>query len=625
MDMTDQKSRTAALTLAALGVVYGDIGTSPLYTVKEIFAPATGIALNPANIIGAISAIFWALMVVVTLKYVLLILRADNRGEGGGLALTALAANAVRAQPVLRGTLLVLGVFGATLFYGDSVITPAISVLGALEGLEVLTPDFKPYVVPMAIGVLFFLFFAQRKGTQAVGKFFGPVIALWFVVLAVTGVVQIAQQPAVLQALNPWMALSFLIDRGPLVLAAVGAIVLALTGAEALYADMGHFGRRPIQYAWMGLVLPGLALHYLGQGALLMQDPGALENPFFKMFPEVMLWPAVILATLAAIIASQAVISGAYSMTKQAILLGYLPRMQIKHTSELDLGQIYIPLVNWALLAGVVLAVLGFQSSSALAGAYGIAVTLTMMITTIMTFFVIRKGWHFSLGVSLLATAFFLCLDGFLFAGCIIKLFEGGWFPLLMGLLLFVIMTTWSEGRALLVASIHHDGLELQPFIDSIDFKTSHVSERTAIYAVSNSEIVPQALLHNMKHNQVVHRKNVIMTVQFEEIPWVDVNDQLHIEQLNEHFWRVVIKLGFMNDTHIPKILEKANELGLEIVPFESSYFLSRETVVSTPGGGMMQWREKLFAAMSRNSGDIAEFFKLPDNSVVELGTRVQS
>ncbi len=624
MDMKDQKSRTAALTLAALGVVYGDIGTSPLYTVKEIFAPATGIVLNPANIIGAVSAIFWALMVVVTLKYVLLILRADNRGEGGGLALTALAANAVRGQPVLRATLLILGVFGATLFYGDSVITPAISVLGALEGLEVLTPDFKPYVVPMAIGILFFLFFAQRKGTQAVGKFFGPVIALWFVVLAVTGVVQIAQQPAVLQALNPWMALSFLIDRGPLVLAAVGAIVLALTGAEALYADMGHFGRRPIQYAWTGLVLPGLALHYLGQGALLMQDPGALDNPFFKMFPEVMLWPAVILASLAAIIASQAVISGAYSMTKQAILLGYLPRMQIKHTSELDLGQIYIPLVNWALLAGVVLAVLGFQSSSALAGAYGIAVTLTMMITTIMTFFVIRKGWHYSLGVSLLATAFFLCLDGFLFAGCIIKLFEGGWFPLLMGLLLFVIMTTWSEGRALLVASIHHDGLELQPFIDSIDFKTSHVSERTAIYAVSNSEIVPQALLHNMKHNQVVHRKNVIMTVQFEEIPWVDVNDQLHIEQLNEHFWRLVIKLGFMNDTHIPKILEKANELGLEIVPFESSYFLSRETVVSTPGGGMMQWREKLFAAMSRNSGDIAEFFKLPDNSVVELGTRVQ-
>ncbi len=624
MDMKDQKSRTAALTLAALGVVYGDIGTSPLYTVKEIFAPATGIVLNPANIIGAVSAIFWALMVVVTLKYVLLILRADNRGEGGGLALTALAANAVRGQPVLRATLLILGVFGATLFYGDSVITPAISVLGALEGLEVLTPDFKPYVVPMAIGILFFLFFAQRKGTQAVGKFFGPVIALWFVVLAVTGVVQIAQQPAVLQALNPWMALSFLIDRGPLVLAAVGAIVLALTGAEALYADMGHFGRRPIQYAWTGLVLPGLALHYLGQGALLMQDPGALDNPFFKMFPEVMLWPAVILASLAAIIASQAVISGAYSMTKQAILLGYLPRMQIKHTSELDLGQIYIPLVNWALLAGVVLAVLGFQSSSALAGAYGIAVTLTMMITTVMTFFVIRKGWHYSLGVSLLATAFFLCLDGFLFAGCIIKLFEGGWFPLLMGLLLFVIMTTWSEGRALLVASIHHDGLELQPFIDSIDFKTSHVSERTAIYAVSNSEIVPQALLHNMKHNQVVHRKNVIMTVQFEEIPWVDVNDQLHIEQLNEHFWRLVIKLGFMNDTHIPKILEKANELGLEIVPFESSYFLSRETVVSTPGGGMMQWREKLFAAMSRNSGDIAEFFKLPDNSVVELGTRVQ-
>ena len=619
-----KSTRTATLTLAALGVVYGDIGTSPLYTVKEVFAPATGIALTSGNIIGAVSAIFWALMLVVTLKYVLLILRADNNGEGGGLALTALAANAVRSKPLLRGALLILGVFGATLFYGDSVITPAISVMGALEGLEVLTPELKPYILPLSIFVLILLFIVQRRGTEAVGKFFGPIIGIWFVVLGITGVLQILEAPAILAALNPLFAIHFLIDRGPMVLAAVGAIVLALTGAEALYADMGHFGRKPIQIAWLGLVMPSLAVHYLGQGALLISQPEAIENPFFKMFPEFLLIPAVVLATMAAIIASQAVISGAYSMSKQAILLGFLPRMQIKHTSELDLGQIYIPAVNWALLVGVIIAVLGFQSSSALAGAYGIAVTLTMLITTIMTFFVIRMGWKLSLGLSIAATGFFIVFDILLFAGCIIKFFDGGWFPILMALILFTIMTTWGKGRELLVSSIQSDGLELMPFIESIDFKTAHIAQRTAIYAIANSSIVPQALLHNMKHNQVVHQKNVLMTVEFEEVPWVDAKNQLTVVQLTDHFWKVVIRLGFMNDTNIPKILAGCSELGLDIVPIETTYFLSRETVVPTPDGGMMQWREKLFATMSRNSSDIAEFFKLPDNSVVELGTRVQ-
>ena len=617
-------TRTATLTLAALGVVYGDIGTSPLYTVKEVFAPSTGIALTSGNIIGAVSAIFWALMLVVTLKYVLLILRADNNGEGGGLALTALAANAVRKKPILRGALLILGVFGATLFYGDSVITPAISVMGALEGLEVLTPELKPYVLPLSIFVLILLFIVQRRGTEAVGKFFGPIIGIWFLVLSITGVLQILEAPAILAALNPLFAIHFLIDRGPMVLAAVGAIVLALTGAEALYADMGHFGRKPIQIAWIGLVMPSLAIHYLGQGALLISQPEAIENPFFRMFPEFLLIPAVVLATMAAIIASQAVISGAYSMSKQAILLGFLPRMQIKHTSELDLGQIYIPAVNWALLVGVIIAVLGFQSSSALAGAYGIAVTLTMLITTIMTFFVIRMSWKVSLGVSIAATGFFMVFDILLFAGCIIKFFDGGWFPILMALILFTIMTTWGKGRELLVSSIHSDGLELMSFIESIDFKTSHVAQRTAIYAVANSTIVPQALLHNMKHNQVVHQKNILMTVEFEEVPWIDAKSQLSVVQLTDHFWKIVIRLGFMNDTNIPKILAGCSELGLDIVPFETTFFLSRETVVPTPNGGMMQWREKLFATMSRNSSDIAEFFKLPDNSVVELGTRVQ-
>lgn len=619
-----KRQSTAALTLGAIGVVYGDIGTSPLYTVKEVFLPATGVALTPENLVGAVSAIFWALMLIVTLKYVVLILRADNRGEGGALALTSLAANAVKHKPKLRHFLLLLGLFGATLFYGDSVITPAISVLGAMEGLQVIAPNLEPYVVPASLLVLILLFVMQRWGTDFVGKFFGPVIVLWFLILGVTGVMQIMQTPEILVALNPLHGIHFLIERGPLVLASVGAIVLALTGAEALYADMGHFGRKPIQIAWMGLVMPSLALHYMGQGALLMADPSAIENPFFRMFSEEWLIPAVLLATLAAIIASQAVISGAYSMTKQAILLGFLPRMDIKYTSEREVGQIYIPSVNWILLAGVVLAVLAFRSSSALAGAYGIAVTLTMLITTIMTFFVIHDAWKMPTPIALAATLFFLSIDAFLFAGCIIKFFDGGWLPLAMGVSLYVVMTTWSRGRELVVETIRRDGLDLNTFIEHIDSGHTHLAKRTAIYAVANPETVPQALLHNMKHNQVLHEKNIILTVEFDNVPWVSDKQRVRVERLSEHFWQVWIKFGFMNTPDVPKALKHCEPLGLEIPVFETSYFLSRETVISTPGGGMAQWREKLFSAMTRNSGGVVEFFHLPDNSVVELGTRVQ-
>ena len=454
-----QRQGTAALTLGALGVVYGDIGTSPLYTVKEIFAPATGVALNAHNLIGAVSVIFWALMLVVTLKYVILILRADNRGEGGGLALTALAAHAVRSRPGLRNALLLLGVFGATLFYGDSVITPAISVLGAMEGLQLLTPALAPYVIPITVVIVVGLFAVQRFGTGLVGKLFGPIIVLWFVVLGAIGVVHIVEQPAILSALNPVYAWTFLMERGWYVFAAVGAIVLALTGAEALYADMGHFGRKPIQLAWTGLVLPGLALNYMGQGALLMADPTAIENPFYRLFPEAFVLPALVLATLAAIIASQAVISGAYSMTKQAIQLGFLPRMAIKYTSAREAGQIYMPAVNWVLMAGVVAAVVGFGSSSALAGAYGIAVTLTMMITTVLTYFVVSEGWRLPKPLALGATVFFLAIDALLVAGCAVKFFDGGWFPLALGLVLFGLMSTWSRGRDLLLESVRRDGL----------------------------------------------------------------------------------------------------------------------------------------------------------------------
>ena len=619
-----QRHGLSALTLGAIGVVYGDIGTSPLYTVKEVFAPHTGVPLDAPHLIGAVSVIFWALMLVVTLKYVTLILRADNHGEGGGLALTALAAQAVRGRPALRAALLLLGVFGATLFYGDSLITPAISVLGAMEGLVLVAPGLGPYVVPASVAILVGLFLVQRFGTAVVGRFFGPVIVLWFLVLALMGVVHIAQQPQILAALNPLHAWHFLVDRGWQLFAAVGAIVLAITGAEALYADMGHFGRRPIQLAWTGLVLPALALNYLGQGALLIGDPSAIENPFYRLFPDAWVLPALLLATLAAIIASQAVISGAYSLTKQAIQLGFLPRMAIRHTSAREAGQIYMPMVNWALLAGVVAAVLFFGSSSALAGAYGIAVTLTMMITTVLTYFVVREGWRLPAPLAVGATAFFLAIDALLVAGCAVKFFDGGWFPLVLGLLLFGVMSTWSRGRALLLRSIRREGIELQPFIDALDTGSLQRAARTAVYAVADPGTVPQALLHNLKHNQVLHQHNVLLTVLFQEQPWVPEPQRVQVQPLGRDFWRVTLNFGFMDTPDVPAALALAAAQGLQIPVFETTYFLSRETVVPTPGGGMAGWRERLFAAMSRNAGGVVEYFRLPDNAVVELGTRVQ-
>ncbi len=617
------KQGMAALTLAAIGVVYGDIGTSPLYTVKEIFAPHTGVPLDAIHLIGAVSAIFWALMLVVTLKYVILILRADNHGEGGGLALTALAARAVEHRPALRKGLLLLGVFGATLFYGDSLITPAISVLGAMEGLEVVTPALKPYVVPATVAILIGLFMVQRVGTAVVGRFFGPIIVLWFGVLGVIGIWHIAQQPAILAALNPLRAWEFLSSRGWHVFAAVGAIVLALTGAEALYADMGHFGRKPIQIAWTGLVLPGLALNYLGQGALLMGDPSAIDNPFYRLFPDSWIIPALVLATLAAIIASQAVISGAYSLTKQAMQLGFLPRMRVQYTSAREIGQIYMPAVNWALLLGVLAVVLFFGSSSALASAYGIAVTLTMMITTLLTYFVVKETWHMPAPLAIGATAFFLVVDALLVAGCAIKFFDGGWFPLALGLALFILMSTWRRGRELLMESTRRDGLSLQDFIDQIDSRSVNKAERTAVYAVADAETVPQALLHNLKHNQVLHARNVILTVHFHDVPWVPMERRVDVKPLGHSFWRVQVNYGFMNTPDVPKALELTASHGLQVSLFETSYFLSRETVVPTPGGGMANWRERLFATMSQNAGGVVEFFRLPGNAVVELGTRV--
>jgi KUP system potassium uptake protein len=624
MSKSSGREGLAALTLGAMGVVYGDIGTSPLYTMKEIFSPATGVPLDAIHLIGAVSVIFWGLMMVVTLKYVLLILRADNRGEGGIMALTALAAHAAGSTPHRRTVLLLTGVFGAALFYGDSVITPAISVLSAVEGLEVVTPVLKPYVLPISITVLIGLFAMQRFGTAVVGKLFGPVIVLWFIVLAATGVQQILQQPVILTALNPLNGLAFLQAQGWHMFVAVGAIVLAFTGAEALYADMGHFGKKPIQLAWIGLVLPALTLHYMGQGALLMRDASALENPFFHMFSQSWLIPAVVLATLATVIASQAVISGAYSMTKQAVQLGLLPRLQVHFTSAKEAGQIYMPEVNWALLVAVLLAVVGFGSSSALASAYGIAVTVTMLITTLLTFYVVRFGWNYPLWVALGATSMFLALDVLLVISCSLKFWQGGWFPLVMGGALFVVMATWRRGRELLLSSLRNDDPELLPFITMLSTDDIHRVARTAVYAVANPDTVPQALMHNLKHNQVLHECNLILTVVFQDVPWIAFEERVQVTPLVAGFWKVQVNYGFKNTPDIPKALELCRAQGLAVNLFETSYFLSRETVVPTHGSGMARWREALFALMSRNAGSVAGFFRLPNNCVIELGTRVQ-
>lgn len=614
----------AALTLAAIGVVYGDIGTSPLYTVKEIFAPATGVPLDAAHIVGAVSTIFWALMLVVTLKYVILILRADNRGEGGSLALTALAAKTASSNPQLRRIILMIGLFGATLFYGDSIITPAISVLGAMEGLEVATPTLKPLVIPITLAILVSLFLVQRLGTGAMGKVFGPIVTLWFLMLAASGIAHIVAQPAILVALNPLEAWQFLAGRSWYVFAAIGAIVLALTGAEALYADMGHFGRKPIQIAWTYLVLPSLALNYMGQGALLLADPTAIANPFYKLFPQTLIWPALIIATMAAIIASQAVISGAYSMTRQAIQLGFLPRMTVLHTSAREAGQIYMPAVNWMLLVGVIAVVLFFGSSSGLAGAYGIAVTVTMATTTCLTFFVVRGRWKLPLPIAIGATLFFLAVDIFLVAGCALKFFDGGWFSLLVAAVLFLIMSTWQRGRTIVMQCIHRDGLELGSFLSTLRPDEIQRAARLAVYMVADASTVPQALLHNLKHNQVLHERNLILTVQFKDVPWVGDDERIRLEELGNSFWRLTVNFGFMDAPDVPRALKLCERHGLTIPHFQTSYFLSRESIVSTPGGGMAPWRERLFAAMTRNAGGVVEFFRLPDNAVIELGTRVQ-
>lgn len=623
--LTQSPPATAALTLAALGVVYGDIGTSPLYTMKEIFSPSTGVPLDAATVVGAVSVVIWALMLVVTLKYVTLIMRASNHGEGGIMALLALASSTAAGKPQLRRRLLLAGTFGACLFYGDSVLTPAISVMSAVEGLKVVAPALEPWVLPLATGILAGLFMIQRHGTATVGRFFGPVIVLWFATLAAVGAWQISHAPGILQALDPRHAWHFLADRGWGLFLAVGAVVLALTGAEALYADMGHFGKRPIRIAWSTVVMPALALNYAGQGALLLHSPQAVTNPFYLSFPSGLLWPAVVVATAATIIASQAVISGAYSITQQAIQLGLLPRLQIIHTSAHERGQIYVPFVNWVLLVSVVLACIGFGTSSAMASAYGIAVTGTMLVTTVLTYFVVRRAWGFPLWIAVGATVFFAALDALLLMSCATKFFDGGWFPVALAAGLLVLMLAWNRGRQLLAQTLREELLPLPAFILGLGQDANLLRvDRTAVYLSAEAGVVPHALLHNMKHNLVLHRRNVMLTVNFHEEPFVPAARRVEVEDLGHGFWQVKANFGFMDNPDVPAALALCAPFGLEIDPFATSYFLSRETVVPRRDGEMARWRQNLFEAMSRNAGRAVEFFAIPSNAVIELGTRVQ-
>jgi KUP system potassium uptake protein len=622
---TEPRSRfsTATLALLALGIVYGDIGTSPLYAVKETFNPEHGIALNEQNILGGISAIFWALMVIVSLKYVLLVLRADNRGEGGIMALLALATKSVGDRPKLAATLMTVGVAGASLFYGDAVLTPAISVLSAIEGLEVGTATFKPYIVPLATGTLVALFLIQKHGTGVVGLLFGPVCALWFVAIGAAGAWNIARAPAILGALDPRYALHFVTAHGYASFLVLGSVLLAITGAEALYADMGHFGKRAIRIAWFGLVAPALVLNYLGQGALLLVEPKAVENPFYLAFPSWALYPMIGLATAATVIASQATISGAYSLTQQAIQLGYLPRMTIRHTSEKTMGQIYAPAVNWILLVVVAAAVVGFGSSSRLASAYGVAVMGTMLVTTFLTFFVIRYGWGYPLWACVAATGLFMLVDATFFAAAMHKVFEGGWFPIAVGAVVGTVMFTWRRGRDSLRHRVATSGLPLGGFLDSLFSSPIQRVKGTAVFLTSALDTTPHALLHSLKHYKVLHEQNAFLTVQFRDVPWVGDAERLECVRLPHDCWRIGVRYGFMDTPDVPRALQECATTGLRVDPMEVSYFLSREKVVAL-GSGIDGWRDRLFAAMAHNAGSVTDFFGIPTNRAVELGTRVE-
>jgi KUP system potassium uptake protein len=612
------------LLVAATGVVYGDIGTSPLYTLKEVFSGHYGVSVDQSGVFGILSLIFWSLIWVVSLKYVLLMLRADNDGEGGVMALTALARRASLPYPRLKSVLVLLGLFGAALFYGDSMITPAISVLSAVEGLEVALPGLGHWVVPVTVILLVGLFVIQKHGTARIGVLFGPVMVAWFLILGALGVYGIIRQPQVLQALNPFWAAQFFISHPGIGITILGAVVLALTGAEALYADMGHFGRKPIARAWFALVLPGLMLNYFGQGALLLENPEAARNPFYLLAPSWALLPMIGLSTLATIIASQAVISGAFSLSQQAIQLGYIPRMQIQHTSSHAQGQIYVGLVNWALMVGVVLLVIGFQSSGALAAAYGVAVTGTMLIDTFLVATVMLLMWKAPRWWAIPLLIGFLVVDTLFFAANVPKILEGGAFPVIAGIVLFVLMTTWKRGRQILFDRLDESAMPLPFFISSIRSQPPHRVQGTAVFLSARPNAVPHALLHNLLHNQVLHAQVVLLTVVSEDTPRVAQDRRFEVQAYGDGFFRVLLHYGFMDEPDVPQALTLCHLQELDFSPMRTTYFLSRETVIPSKRLGMAPWRETLFAFMLKSANSNLRFFKLPINRVIELGTQVE-
>ncbi len=616
--------RILALAVGAIGVVFGDIGTSPLYTMREAFTGPHPMEPTLPHVLGVLSLIFWAQVIVVTIKYVLYILRADNRGEGGMFALMALATKAAPLG-VHRGVPIVAaGLFGAALFFGDAIITPAISVLSAVEGLKIAAPEFGKYVVPIACVILFVLFLAQRSGTARIGAFFGPITIVWFTVLAILGVVSLVQTPAVLAALNPYYGLAFLWSDGWRGFLVLGAVFLALTGAEALYADIGHFGKRPIRLAWVGFVQPALVLNYFGQGALLMRSPEAAENPFYLMVPEWMLLPTVLLATAATVIASQAVITGAFSLARQAVQLGYLPRMEIRHTSETEIGQIYIPQINWILCIFVLALVVTFQSSSNLAAAYGVSVSGEMCVATLIAYVVARHVWGWSRLRAGAVTAVLITIDLSFFLANVVKIADGGWMPLVVGACLYAIFTTWKRGRQILVERLHESTVPLEPFIARLKDGNPPRVAGTAVFMTGTRDGVPYALLHNLKHNKVLHDRVVLLTVVTEPIPRVADKDRMKLEPLEKNFWRLVLRYGFMEVPNIPRVLRQAGTTGLKIEMMETSFFFGRENLVSKNKPLMPRWREKLFIALSKNAYSATAFFRIPSNRVVELGTQVE-
>ncbi|RSG16370.1 potassium transporter Kup [Acinetobacter baumannii] len=624
MQNTAKKATLPATALAALGVVFGDIGTSPLYALKESFHAAHGLGIQPANVLGILSIIFWCLMLIISIKYVAIVMRADNNGEGGIMALLALNLRKAKIADNKKIYMIAIGFIGASLFFGDGIITPAISVLSAVEGLSIATDVFDPFIMPIAIAIIVTLFLVQKHGTAFVGKFFGPITLVWFLSLGILGIHSVIQTPVVLGMFSPHWAIQFIYHHPIMTFFVMGAVVLTVTGGEALYADMGHFGPVPIRLAWFFVVLPCLVLNYAGQGALLLRDPAAIENPFYLLMPQWALYPMIIMATMATVIASQAVISGVFSLARQAIQLGYLPRLSIKHTSESEEGQIYVPFLNWLLLIAIIILILIFKTSSNLASAYGLAVTLTMLCDTILVAVFIYSAWKWSLPKVLLLIIPFFILESVLVGATSLKILSGGWVPLLIGAIAVTILMTWKRGRELTFAKLEHDTLSLDLFVKSIG-NSVHWVPGDAVFMTGTPNVVPHAMLHNIKHNKVLHQRNILVTVVIEDVPFVAPEERITTETLAEHFFRIKIFYGFKDEMNVPKALMQAYEqLGLEYDLMHISFFISRDRIVHSVGDGMSPWREKLFISMQRNTSPVSDFYQIPTNRVVELGSQIE-